>query len=69
MYHPFLTRYTAECMIIDNGPDLLIPSATGCQDEYALSVKLADIVVNLMYFKVFQVLSFCSTHESKTITC
>lgn len=43
-FHPFLTRHSAECMLIDNAPEgsyLLRPSATGGKDQYTLSVKYA----------------------------
>uniref|UniRef100_A0A1X7SVP6 SH2 domain-containing protein n=1 Tax=Amphimedon queenslandica TaxID=400682 RepID=A0A1X7SVP6_AMPQE len=49
-FHPFLTRHSAECMLIDNAPEgsyLLRPSATGGKDQYTLSVKFSQSVQHM----------------------
>ena len=50
-FHPYLTRHTAECMLIDNAPEgsyLLRPSSEHLRDMcYVLSVKLSSSVQHI----------------------
>ena len=50
-FHPYLTRHTADCMLIDNAPEgsyLLRPSSEHLRDMcYVLSVKLSSSVQHI----------------------